>query len=103
MIGIVVSPTLAPVLLPVLALLLLATKSNLMLLALATASTKPRNTRTSHLLFAILAFVTYYNFINVGQNWIASGRVGFFDTVLMLHGGVFLVIWAWLIRRQYRP
>jgi lipopolysaccharide export system permease protein len=47
--------------------------------------------------------VTYYNFINVGQNWIASGRVGFFDTVLMLHGGVFLVIWAWLIRRQYRP
>jgi lipopolysaccharide export system permease protein len=70
---------------------------NLMLLALATASTKPRNTRTSHLLFAILAFVTYYNFINVGQNWIASGRVGFFDTVLMLHGGVFLVIWAWLI------
>lgn len=76
---------------------------NLMLLALASASTKPRNTRSSHMLFAILAFVTYYNFINVGQNWIASGRIGFFETLLMLHGGVFLVIWVLLIRRQYRP
>ncbi len=76
---------------------------NLMLLALASASTKPRSARSSHMLFAILAFVTYYNFINVGQNWIASGRVSLFGTLLMLHGGVFLVIWTWLMRRQYRP
>jgi len=76
---------------------------NLMLLALASASTKPRTARSSHLLFAILAFVTYYNFINVGQNWIASGRVSFFSSLFILHGGVFLIIWAWLARRQYRP
>ncbi len=76
---------------------------NLMLLALASASTKPRTARSSHLLFAILAFVTYYNFINVGQNWIGSGRVSFFSCLLVLHGGVFLIIWAWLARRQYRP
>jgi lipopolysaccharide export system permease protein len=76
---------------------------NLMLLALASASTKPRTARSSHMLFAILAFVTYYNFINVGQNWIASGRVSFFSSLLVLHGGVFLIIWAWLARRQYRP
>ncbi len=76
---------------------------NLMLLALAGASTKPRTAGSSHLLFAIFGFVAYYNFINVGQNWIASGRVSFFSSLFILHGGVFLIIWVWLARRQYRP
>lgn len=76
---------------------------NLMLFALATANTKPRGARSSHLLFAILAFVTYYNFINVGQNWIASGRISFFAVIFMLHGVMALSIFAWLARRQYRP
>jgi len=76
---------------------------NLMLFALASANTKPREARSSHLLFAILAFVTYYNFINVGQNWIASGRVSLPVAILLLHGCVSLLSVAWLVRRQYRP
>lgn len=76
---------------------------NLMLFALATASTKPRNTRSGHMLFAILAFVTYYNFLLIGQNWIGSGRINFWTMLVMLHGGVFTLIWAWLVRRQYMP
>lgn len=77
---------------------------NLMLFALASASTKPRSGgRSSHLLFAILAFVTYYNFINVGQNWIASGRISFAALLLMLHGGTLGIALLWLARRQYRP
>jgi lipopolysaccharide export system permease protein len=76
---------------------------NLMLLALVSASTKPRDSKTSHMLFAILAFVTYYNFINVGQNWIGAGRISFSSTLLLLHGSVFLVILGWFVRRQLRP
>jgi len=76
---------------------------NLMLFALASANTKPRETKNSPLLFAILAFVTYYNFINVGQNWIASGRINAFVALTLLHGGVSLLALAWLARRQWRP
>jgi lipopolysaccharide export system permease protein len=76
---------------------------NLVLFALASINIKPRGAKGSHLLFAILAFITYYNFVNVGQNWIASGRVNFFTIVFMLHGGIFLMTLTWLAHRQYRP
>jgi lipopolysaccharide export system permease protein len=55
------------------------------------------------MLMAILIFVSYYNFINVGQNWIASGRANFFSAIFMLHGGIFALTMAWLMRRHYRP
>jgi lipopolysaccharide export system permease protein len=79
------------------------TSINLLLLGLASASIKPRQAKGAPLLLAILIFVSYYNFINVGQNWIASGRASFASTLLVLHGGIFLLALLWLLRRQSRP
>ena len=39
------------------------------------ASTRARG-RNWNLLFALFAFVVYYNLINLAQSWVASGRVG---------------------------
>jgi lipopolysaccharide export system permease protein len=76
---------------------------NFVVLALALSNTNPRTGRNGHMMFALLAFVTYYNLINVAQSWIASGSTGFFATMLVLHGGAFLIGMAWLVRRNYRP
>jgi lipopolysaccharide export system permease protein len=76
---------------------------NFVVLALALSNTNPRTGRNGHMLFALLAFVVYYNFINVSQSWIASGSTSFFATMLVLHGGAFLIGMARLVRRNYRP
>jgi lipopolysaccharide export system permease protein len=76
---------------------------NLLLIGLASANFKPRQAKSAPLLLAIMIFVSYYNFINVGQNWIASGKANFFSTVFLLHGSVTLLTLAWLARRHYRP
>ncbi len=76
---------------------------NLILIALVSASTKPRAARSGHLMFAMLVFVSYYNFINITQNWIASGRIGFVPAVLLLHGSIFGISLVWLARRHYYP
>lgn len=79
------------------------TSLNLMLLGLASASFKPRQAKGAPLLLAILMFVSYYNFINVGQNWIAGGKTSFGSVILVLHGGIFLLTAIWLLIRDKRP
>ncbi len=82
---------------------ILLTSINLLLLGLASASIRPRQAKGAPLLLAILIFVSYYNFINVGQNWIASGRASFGMTLLALHGGIFALASLWLLVRHRRP
>ena len=63
-------------------------------------------------MFALLAFVVYYNLLNLTQAWVGSGRFRFGPTFVVVHGGTFLVaitlIWwrergtAWSLRRR-RP
>jgi lipopolysaccharide export system permease protein len=64
---------------------------NFLLLSLVLANGNARSARSSNLVLALFAFVVYYNLINLGQSWIASGRVGFLTFVLALHGGVLLI------------
>ena len=52
------------------------------------------------MLFALFAFVAYYNLLNLGQNWIANGAVPFGGFMLGLHGGVLLLAVAWLLARH---
>jgi lipopolysaccharide export system permease protein len=49
---------------------------------------------------ALFIFIAYYNMLNVGQSWIASGRVPFSSFLLTLHGGVFLIALSWLYARH---
>ena len=73
---------------------------NLVLLAIVVSATNPRAGRGFGLVFALLAFLVYYNMLNIGFGWVSSGRVGFTNWMLVLHGGVFAATLAWLVVRS---
>lgn len=64
---------------------------NFTVLGLALAVVNPRAGRSASLLFALFAFVVYYNLMTVGQSWIAAGRLGLAPFMLSLHGGTLLL------------
>ena len=74
---------------------------NLMLMGLAVASVNPRVGKSYHLAVALFCFVGYYNMVNVGQNWIASGRTSLPAFMLMLHGGALIFALSWLMIRHF--
>ncbi|HJV59894.1 MAG TPA: LPS export ABC transporter permease LptF [Albitalea sp.] len=63
--------------------------ANLLLLAIGLSETNPRRASNWNLLFALLAFVVYYNIINLSQAWVAAGRVGMGTALVVAHGGAF--------------
>jgi lipopolysaccharide export system permease protein len=63
--------------------------ANLMLLGLGLSATNPRRASNWNLLFALLAFIVYYNFISLSQAWIAASKAEFGVMLLLLHGLVF--------------
>jgi lipopolysaccharide export system permease protein len=73
---------------------------NLIIIAIAASRINPRVGRTGNLVFALFAFQIYLNFLNLGQNWIASEKIGFAEFMLVLHGGVFLAGLSWLVLRN---
>lgn len=77
------------------------TAINFVLIALATTTGNPRAGRGGNLFFTLFAFVFYYNLLNLGQSWIASGLVGLLPFMLMLHGSVFVLSLLWLAKRHH--
>ncbi|KQT10886.1 LPS export ABC transporter permease LptF [Ramlibacter sp. Leaf400] len=69
---------------------------NFVVIAITVSSVNPRAGRSGNLVFALFAFIVYYNLLNLGQGWIGSGRVSFTAFMLVLHGGVFLLSALWL-------
>lgn len=59
---------------------------NLVLLGIGLSASNPRRASNWNLMFALLAFVIYYNLINLSQSWIASGRMGLPQAMLAIHG-----------------
>jgi lipopolysaccharide export system permease protein len=74
---------------------------NLMVIALAATRINPRIGKSSNLLLSLLMFQIYLNFLGLGQNWIASGKIGFAEFNILLHGGVFAASMLWLAKRQF--
>ncbi|RJP65753.1 MAG: LPS export ABC transporter permease LptF [Comamonadaceae bacterium] len=77
------------------------TALNFVLIALATTTGNPRAGRGGNLFFTLFAFVFYYNLLNLGQSWVASGLFSLAGYMLTLHGGVFVLTVLWLIKRHY--
>jgi lipopolysaccharide export system permease protein len=75
--------------------------ANLLLLALSLSATQPRRASNWNLLFALLAFVVYYNLINLSQAWVASGRMPMGAALLGIHGGAFVLAMALLWWRDH--
>jgi lipopolysaccharide export system permease protein len=69
---------------------------NFIVIAVTVSSVNPRAGRSGNLVFALFAFIVYYNLLNLGQSWISGGRTGFGSFMLALHGGTLLVASAWL-------
>ena len=65
--------------------------ANLMVLGIGLAASSPRRASNWNLLFALLAFFIYNNFINLSQTWVTSGRVGLGPALLVLHGSALAV------------
>jgi lipopolysaccharide export system permease protein len=70
---------------------LLCGAANLLLLGVGLAATNPRRASNWNLMFALLAFVVYYNFINLSQAWVGGGRVGMGAALVALHGSAFVL------------
>jgi lipopolysaccharide export system permease protein len=73
---------------------------NFVILAITVSSVNPRVGRSGNLVFALFAFIVYYNLLNLGQNWIATGRAGIVPFLLGLHGTAFLAGALWLAQQH---
>lgn len=76
---------------------------NFTLLALPLSAVNPRRGRSYQFGLALLAFVFYYNLLNIGQNWVAAGRYSLPGVLLVLHGGALCLAlaWLWVQHRQW--
>jgi lipopolysaccharide export system permease protein len=77
------------------------TACNFVLIALATTTGNPRAGRGGNLFFTLFAFVVYYNLLNIGQGWVASGSVSLAAYLFLLHGVVFVLTLLWLLKRHH--
>lgn len=68
--------------------------------ALALSSVNPRAGRSLNLVFSLFAFVVYYNFLNLGQSWVAGQKLSLSAYLLLLHGGVLLLGLSLLAKRH---
>jgi lipopolysaccharide export system permease protein len=73
---------------------------NLLVIGLAITSANPRVGRGGNLALALFIFIVYYNFINLGQSWVSSGKYGMLEFLAGLHGGVFSLAILWLTMRH---
>jgi lipopolysaccharide export system permease protein len=77
---------------------LIAAAINFVIIGIAISSVNPRVGKSVNLVFALFAFVIYFNLVNLGQSWVAGGMLGLTSYMLALHGGVFTVAVLWLTK-----
>jgi lipopolysaccharide export system permease protein len=76
--------------------------ANLLLLGIGLSASNPRRASNWNLLFALLAFVVYYNMINLTQAWVASGKASMGGALLGAHGSALLLALSLLWWREHR-
>jgi len=71
---------------------------NMALLGVGLAASNPRRANNWNLLFALLAFIVYFNLINLSQSWVGNGRVSLPRALIVVHGSALLlalfIIWV---------
>ena len=73
---------------------------NFVILGLAMASVNPRAGRSSSLMFALFAFVVYYNLMTFAQAWIAAEKTTLATSFVLLHGTAMLLALLLLASRS---
>ena len=74
---------------------------NLCLLAIGLAHVNSRRPNNWNLVLALLGSLSYFNSVNVTQAWVGSGRHSLGASLLVLHGGVFVLALALLWWRDH--
>lgn len=64
---------------------------NFVVLALSMTKINPRSGKSSQLMFAMFAFIIYYNMINVAQAWVTASLLSFGLALLLIHGAALLI------------
>ncbi len=77
------------------------TALNFVLIAVATTASNPRAGKGGNMAFTLFGFVFYYNLLNLGQSWVASGAIGMVPFLLALHGSVLVLALLWLSKRHH--
>ncbi len=80
---------------PISALLLAA-------LAVPLSHVNPRAGRSMNILLAILIYTIYNNLIGLSEGWVAHGRLGALDSMLLIHGGMLILMLALFGRHAAR-
>jgi lipopolysaccharide export system permease protein len=70
---------------------MMAAAVNLSLLAIGLAHVNTRRPSNLNLVMALVGSLAYFNSINLTQSWVANGRFGLTQSLLVLHGGVLLL------------
>ena len=73
---------------------------NFVVMALALSSVNPRAGRSGNLVFALFAFILYYNLLNLGQGWVLTGKLSLGALMVVLHGGVLCASLLLLAKRH---
>lgn len=71
---------------------------NFVIIGIAISSVNPRVGKSVNFVFALFAFVIYFNLVNLGQRWVAGGSLSLAAYMLALHGGVFVLAVLWLTK-----
>ena len=72
---------------------------NMALLGVGLSASNPRRASNWNLLFALLAFVVYFNLINLSQSWVGNGRTSLPRALISVHGSaLFLALAAIWVR-----
>ena len=68
------------------------------LLGVGLAASNPRRANNWNLLFALLAFIVYFNLISLSQSWVGNGRMSLPRALISVHGSALLLSLAmiWL-------
>lgn len=71
---------------------------NMALLGVGLSASNPRRASNWNLLFALLAFIVYFNLINLSQSWVGNGRVSLPRALITVHGSALFIALAaiWL-------
>jgi len=64
---------------------------NLVLLGIGLSAGNPRRAGSWNLLLALLAFVVYFNAVNLSQAWVNASRLSVGGSLALVHGGALLI------------
>ena len=75
---------------------------NFVILGLAISSVNPRAGNSTSLMFALFAFIIYYNLMTLGESWVGASKIGMWPLIFLLHGGIFVASVLTLLARHFR-